>query len=103
MSSQGNILKHLILGTSIAMSIAFGANAQQSSGNIAGTAVIGDTVVIHGKDTGWRRELSIKRDGKFQVRLVPTGLYVVTVKHGDGKAEPAKLVLVRVGTTTRVK
>ncbi|MCI4568422.1 carboxypeptidase-like regulatory domain-containing protein [Lysobacter sp. CFH 32150] len=103
MSSQNNTLKRLIMGASITMAIAFGANAQHSNGNIAGTAVAGDTVVIQGSDTGWHRELTIKKDGKFQVRAVPSGEYVVTITHADGKAEPAKPIIVRVGSTARVQ
>jgi len=104
MSSQTSpVLKRLFLGATIAMSIAFSANAQRSSGGIVGTAVSGDTVVVHGKDTGWRRELNIKKDGKFTLSYMPTGIYVVTITHADGTHEPAKLVAVRVGTTARVK
>ena len=102
MSSQSNNLKRLILGASIAI-IAAGANAQQTSGQVAGMAVAGDTVVIRSKETGWKRELSIKKDGKFQVRSMPIGEYVVTITHADGKVEPAKSVLVRVGSTARVQ
>lgn len=100
---QSSTMMQLVLGASIAMAIAFGANAQHSSGNISGTAMAGDTVVIRSKDTGWKRELSIKKDGKFQMRSVPTGEYVVAITHADGRAEPAKLVAVRVGSTARVK
>lgn len=103
MSSQSSAVKRLILGASVGMAIAFGANAQLSSGHIAGTASAGDIVVVQGKGTGWHRELKIKKDGKYQVRMVPTGEYIVTVTHADGRPEPRKLVVVNVGTTTRVK
>lgn len=103
MSSGNNTLKHCILGAAIGMSVAFGASAQQASGNITGVASTGDTVVIQGNDTGWHRELSIKKDGKFQVRSVPTGSYVVIITHADGKAEPAKPIVVRIGSTARVQ
>lgn len=100
--SSHNLLKRLVPGA-IAMSLAFAANAQHSSGNITGTAVAGDTVVIRGSDTGWHRELTIKKDGKFQVRSVPTGQYVVTITHADGQSEPAKPIMVKVGSTARVQ
>ena len=95
--------KRIALALAAASLFAFGANAQQASGNIAGTAVAGDTVEIKGADTGFRRELTIKEDGKYQVRSVPVGAYVVTVKHADGSAETPKGVNVRVGSTVRIK
>jgi hypothetical protein len=95
--------KRFAIALAVASLFAFGANAQQSSGNIAGNAVAGDTVEIKGADTGFRRELSIKEDGKYQVRAVPAGAYVVTVTHADGSAETPKGINVRVGSTARVK
>lgn len=82
---------------------AFGANAQQATGNIQGTAVAGDTVSIYAPDIGVKREISVKEDGKFQFRRVPTGVYLVNIKHADGNAEKAKQVTVQVGTTARVR
>ena len=87
----------------LAGSLPFAANAQSSGGNIAGEASVGDTVTITGVDTGFRRELKIEKDGKYQLRSVPLGDYVVTVKHADGTAETPKGVAVRAGSTARVK
>jgi len=83
--------------------VAFGAHAQQASGNIAGTAVTGDTVAVSGIGTGFHRELKIEKDGKYQLRSVPLGDYVVSVKHADGTEETPKGVAVRAGSTARVK
>ena len=95
--------KHIALGIAAALSLASVAQAQQSSGNITGDAITGDTVIVRGADTGFHRELSIKEDGKYNIRRVPTGDYVVTVKHADGTVSPTKAVVVRVGSTARVK
>ena len=95
-------LKGFVAGVSIGMAIVFGASAQQASGNIIGTASTGDTVVVQGADTGFHRELEIKKDGKYQVRSVPIGAYDVTVSHADGKSELTKVV-VRAGSSARVK
>ena len=57
--------------------------AQHSSGNITGDGKAGD--------------------GKYPIPRVPTGIYVVTVTHGDGTVERPREVRVQVGTTARVK
>lgn len=97
------LLKRLVFGIAAALSLASMAHAQQSSGNITGNATTGDTVIIDGAGTGFHRELSIRDDGKFNVRRVPTGEYSVTIKHADGTVSPAKAVVVRVGSTARVQ
>ena len=96
-------IKRTALAFAATALIAFGAHAQQASGNIAGTAVTGDTVEVKGNGTGFHRELKIEKDGKYQLRSVPLGEYVVTVKHADGTAETPKGVAVRAGSTARIK
>ena len=86
----------------LASSLPFTEQAQSSGGNIAGEAAAGDTVTITGVDTGFRRELKIDKDGKYQIRRVPTGNYMVVRMHKDGSIDPAQSVTVRVGSTARV-
>ena len=62
----------------------------------------GDTVTITGVDTGFKRELKIEKDGKYQIRRVPTGDYQVVRVHKDGTIDPVQSVTVRVGSTARV-
>ena len=76
--------------------------AQSSSGNITGEAKVGDTVTITGVDNGFRRELKIDKDGKYQVRRVPTGDYQVVRVHKDGTIDPVQSIVVRPGGTARV-
>jgi hypothetical protein len=78
------------------------AHAQSSSGSITGTAVAGDVVNIQGAVTGFHRELKIDKDGKYSVRAVPTGSYIVTVTHADG-TQTESAIEVRVGSSARVK
>ena len=75
------IPKLAIASLLLASSLPFVAHAQSSGGNIAGEASVGDTVTITGVDTGFRRELKIDKDGKYQVRRVPTGDYMVVLVH----------------------
>ena len=96
------ILKQLALGFA-ALSVAVIAQAQQSSGNISGSAVAGDTVVVQGPGNGFHREVSVKDDGRFNLRRVPTGEYTVTITHADGTTAPVKAVAVRAGATARVQ
>ena len=86
----------------LASSLPFAASAQSSGGNISGEASVGDTVTITGVDTGFRRELKIDKDGKYQIRRVPTGDYMVVRVHQDGSIDPAQAITVRVGSTARV-
>jgi hypothetical protein len=81
----------------------FGANAQQATGNLQGMAVAGDTIEIHAQDIGVRREITVDKDGKYMFRRIPTGTYLVTVKHADGEEAKPQYVRVQVGTTARVK
>ena len=86
----------------LAVSLPIAVHAQSSSGNITGEAAAGDTVTITGTDTGFKRELKIEKDGKYQVRRVPTGDYQVVRVRKDGSIDPAQSIVVRPGGTTRV-
>ncbi len=97
-------LKRLASGAILALGVAAGAQAQQASGNIMGEAVAGDTVVVHNPAIGFHREISVEKDGKYNLRRVPIGIYEVTVKHADGsQAGPTRQIRVQSGTTARVQ
>ena len=87
----------LVLGLATAPAI-----AQSSSGNIAGTAVAGETIVVNGEDNGFHREIKIKKDGKFTIRRVPTGSYTVVRVLADGSNAVAQSIEIKVGGTARV-
>lgn len=95
-------LKIVIASATLAVSMTATVNAQSSSGNITGEAIAGDTVTITGVDTGFKRELKIDKDGKYQIRRVPTGAYHVVRVHKDGAIDPAQSIVVRPGGTARV-
>ena len=88
----------LVLGLATAPAI-----AQSSSGNIAGTAVAGETIVVNGEDNGFHREIKIKKDGKFTIRRVPTGNYTVVRVLADGSNAVAQSIEIKVGGTARVQ
>ena len=94
--------KIALAGILLAASLPAAVNAQSSGGNITGEASRGDTVTITGVDTGFKRELKIEKDGKYQVRRVPTGDYQVVRVRKDGSIDPVQSVTVRVGSTARV-
>jgi hypothetical protein len=95
-------LKTLFTGAVLAAALSSGVHAQSSSGNITGDAVVGDTILVTGTYTGFRRELKIEKDGKYQLRRVPTGEYQVVRTHKDGTIDPAQSIVVRPGGTARV-
>jgi hypothetical protein len=86
----------LVLGTSGL------AQAQSTSGNIQGVAAAGDTIVVQGVGSGFNRELQVTEDGKYSMRRLPTGKYLVIQKHADGTAEAPKPVEIHAGVTVRV-
>ena len=96
-------MKRQLLAIAAVSLIAFGAQAQKSSGNITGVAAAGDTIAVQGVGTGFHRDLTVEEAGKWQVRNVPTGNYAVTVSHADGTAEKPKVVSVHAGVTVRIK
>ena len=95
-------LKIAIASAVLAAALPATVNAQSSSGNISGEAAAGDTITITGVDTGFKRELKIDKDGKYQIRRVPTGEYHVVRAHNDGTIDPVQGVVVRPGGTARV-
>ena len=95
--------RHPVLGVSalvFALSLAGTAMAQSNStGNITGDAKAGDTVLIFNPDTGMKREIEMRKDGRYRVRSLPTGNYQVTIKHADGTVGETHGASLRVGTT----
>ncbi len=96
-------LKIALTSAALAVATIATVNAQSSSGNISGEAAAGDTITVTGVDTGFRRELKIDKDGKYQIRRVPTGDYQVVRAHKDGTIDPVQGVVVRPGGTARVQ
>lgn len=78
------------------------ANAQSTSGNIVGEASTGDTIIVSNTDIGFKREIQIEKDGKYQVRRVPIGIYQIVHVLKDGRIFPAQTVSVRPDATARV-
>ncbi len=100
--------KNSIKKTACALIVVLGfaaasAQAQKSSGNIIGDAAKGDTVVVVGEGTGFHRDVAIDRDGRYNLRSIPPGDYVVTVKRADGSEAQPKKISVRAGATARVQ
>ena len=95
--------KTILLFTCLATAtFAHVSHAQSSSGNINGEGSNGDTVVVTGIDTGFKREIKLDKAGKFQIRRVPTGSYQVIRVRPDGSIDPAQQLMVRPGGTARV-
>lgn len=97
------VLKSALLGGILAFGLPSVAMAQSSGGNIVGEATVGETVIVKGAETGFHREIQIKKDGKYKLRRVPTGTYTVEVLDKDGNNEMTRSVTVRVGSTARVQ
>jgi hypothetical protein len=94
--------KSLLVVFALTAGLAGAAQAQATSGNISGSALAGETVVINGPDIGFHRELQIKKDGKFSVRHLPAGSYTVVRIKPDGTVSSSESVVVQAGATARV-
>ena len=94
--------KSLLFGLALGIGLVSAAQAQSSSGNIIGNAVAGETIIVRGADTGFHREVTIKEDGKFTIRRIPTGTYTVVKISPDGTWGTAQTLVVQVGSTARV-
>jgi hypothetical protein len=94
--------KRTTLALALGLLLAGTASAQSSVAHITGKGVAGDTVLIENVDTGFKREVKVAANGRYQLRNLPVGTFAVTVKHADGRAETPKLVSLRVGVTARV-
>lgn len=89
----------------LALVLAAAGNVQaqsNSTGNLSGHVAAGDTVLVENTATGFRREISADAKGRFRLRALPIGTYVVKVKHADGRVEFLRQVAVRIGTTAHV-
>jgi len=95
-------LRSLFVAFALAVGFAWAAPAQSTSGNISGSALAGETVVINGPDIGYHREILIKADGKFSIRHLPAGDYTVVRIKPDGTVALSRSVVVQAGATARV-
>ena len=100
-------MKQLVRSAAIAAALCLGtpvvAHAQSTTGNITGTAVAGDTIVVESANGGLHREMKIEKDGKFTMRRLPVGEYMVMRVHADGTAESPAQVQLNAGVTVRVQ
>jgi hypothetical protein len=95
-------IKRIALSLGLGLLLAGAAAAQSSVAHISGTAKAGDTVLVESVDTGFKREVAVKPNGRYSVRNLPIGTFSVVVKHADGSTDQPKLVTLRVGVTARV-
>ncbi|MEO8161992.1 MAG: carboxypeptidase-like regulatory domain-containing protein, partial [Arenimonas sp.] len=76
---------------------------QSTSAGISGEAKPGDVAVIRNADTGFTREVKVKANGRYLLRNLPTGTFVVIVRHPDGSVDAPRQVTLQVGSTARVQ
>ena len=102
--SNCNAMNRKVLIVAACMTIAslsLSAHAQATTGNITGEAKSGDTIFLTNPDTGFKREIKISKDGKYQLRNLQAGTYQVVPMHPDGSFDPPQQLDVRAGGTAR--
>jgi hypothetical protein len=93
----------MLLGALLAGAFAAApAAAQRSSGGITGKAAPGTVVLVHNEGSGLERETTVKDNGRYELRNLPTGIYSVVLRTADGRASEPVLVAVHGGIATRV-
>jgi hypothetical protein len=88
-----------------ALALALGAGlalAQSPVGALAGRGTPGDVAVVTNPKTGLSREVTIPKSGRYQLRNLPIGEYVVVIRRADGRQDAHKAVAVHIGITVRV-
>ena len=92
-----------ILAGALALALfAAAALAQSPAGAIVGKAEPGTVVLLHNEGSGMHREITVKKNGRYEARNLPTGTYSVVLKRPDGTSSEPILVAVRVGIATRI-
>lgn len=87
-----------------AMAVTSAGQAQtNSTGNLAGIAAVGDIVVVENPKTGFKRTVTVAKNGHYRVGALPIGSYVVSVRHADGTVYLRRPASVRIGLTTQIK
>jgi hypothetical protein len=77
-------------------------SAQSTAGSIVGEAGAGDSVTIVGTSNGFKREVTVDKDGKYKARNIPIGSYNVILVRKDGAVTALSDILVHPGATTRI-
>ena len=97
--------RNFLLSSALLLAIGFAgaAAAQSPSAALQGSGTPGDVAVVQNVDTGFTREVKVKENGRYQLRNLPTGTYIVTVRHADGGSDEPKQVRLQVGSTARVQ
>ncbi len=91
----------LLAATVIGTAVPAVSHAQATSGSIVGHAPAGDTILIEGAG-GVKRKTKVKENGRYAVRALPLGMYMVTLlKNGDVRGTRYGVQL-RPGGTGRV-
>lgn len=95
-------VRHALAVSATALIVSGPAFAQSTGGSVFGQAASGDTVIVEGEGTGFRREISVGSDGSYRVPALSPGKYRVTLRHPDGTSAVRDGVLVSAGSGTPV-
>ena len=101
MKSTRRILATVALAAAFAISGS--AVAQGTSAAIQGKADPQATNIIRNAETGSVREVKPNANGKYQIRNLQIGTYLVSTRNADGTETPPQAVSLKVGQTARLQ
>jgi len=94
-------LRRSVLAAALALAASPFANAQSTTGNIAGQAPERTATVLIRSDNGLSREVPVDNRGRFQASQLPLGSYTVIARDADGQVlQQRDNVGLTVGSTT---
>jgi hypothetical protein len=95
---------NLSIGAALALGLlaSGAASAQSTTGNLEGSAAVGDSVTVRNVATEHSLENAATRSGRFHFRRLPIGIYEVVIHHADGSVDPPIHARARLGETVQV-
>lgn len=78
------------------------ANAQDTAGSVFGNAPAGDSVAVLNAANGVQREVRVRADGRYVLRALPSGVYLVTLLEAGKRIVEHPKVQVTAGRGSKV-
>lgn len=102
---RSSFARSLAISAAVALCGAAGSmavHAQSTAGTVFGVAPAGDSIVVHSDANGLQRRVHADSKGRYKVKMVPAGVYVVTLEENGQAVVKHTNVTVRAGGGIKV-